>query len=48
MHYRERKECPECGKLIQGSTKDQVDYLMKQHHLARHAARKEKGAGRKI
>lgn len=41
-HYRERKECTECGKLVQGSTKEQVEYLMKQHYLARHAARKEK------
>jgi len=30
----EKRECKKCGKIIEGFTKSQVDYLMKQHQLS--------------
>lgn len=32
----EKKKCPFCDKEIEGHTKDQVDYLIKQHCLSKH------------
>ena len=30
------KKCPFCEKIIEGYTKKQVDYLLKQHILSKH------------
>ena len=32
----EKKKCDFCDKEIEGYTEDQVDYLLKQHILAKH------------
>ncbi len=32
----EKKKCPFCDKEIEGYTKKQVDYLLKQHILSKH------------
>lgn len=30
------KTCEKCGKVIEGYTLDQVNYMMRQHDLAKH------------
>lgn len=32
----EKKKCKFCDKIIEGYTKKQVEYLIKQHILAKH------------
>ena len=32
----EKIECKHCGKIIEGYTKKQVEYLLKQHTLSKH------------
>lgn len=32
----EKLKCKHCDKIIEGYTKKQVDYLMKQHLLSKH------------
>ena len=31
-----KKQCDKCDKIIEGYTKNQVDYMMEQHKLAKH------------
>lgn len=35
--------CKICGKIIEGFTKNQIDYLMRQHNLAKHFKKKKNG-----
>lgn len=32
----EEIKCKHCGKIIEGFTKNQVEYLLKQHTLSKH------------
>jgi len=35
----ETKKCPYCDKEFEGHTKDQVEYIVKQHILSKHPAK---------
>ena len=37
----EKKKCQFCEKIIEGYTKEQVDYLLKQHILSKHTEKIE-------
>ena len=32
----EKTKCKYCGKIIEGHTKNQTEYMMKQHLLSKH------------